>query len=190
VRHYRWWYGALVCLALVGCAARPGPGSLFLAFITTGFAVSVVLFFVADRYRLPLVPLLAPAAAAGGLELLRALQARERGRLAALVALGGVAAVAVFPDWFGAGRERISADFQMGQVHLMRGEPDQALAFLELARRTDPNDPDVHNSLGAAHVRIGDLQAAEGDYQAALALGEFSEVWHNLGVVAERRGTA
>jgi Tfp pilus assembly protein PilF len=188
VRHYRGWYGALVCLAVVGCAVCPGRGSLFLALLTAGFAASVVLFFVTERYRLPLVPLLATAAAAGALGLLRALRSRERRTLAALSVLGGAAALAVFPDWFGAGTERINADFQMGQIHLMRGEPDRALAHLVRARAADPQDPDVLNSLGAAHVQRGDLDAAEAAYQAALALGEFGDVWYNLGVVAERRG--
>ncbi|HEY5999727.1 MAG TPA: tetratricopeptide repeat protein, partial [bacterium] len=95
---------------------------------------------------------------------------------------------AVFPDWFGAGRERISADFQMGQVYLMRGEPDWALPHLARARAANPGDPDVLNSLGAAHAQHGDFDEAEKAYQAALALGDFGEVWFNLGVVAERRG--
>ena len=138
MRHYRWWYGALVCLAVVGCAALPGRGAAFLVLLTAGYAASVVLFFVAERYRLPLVPLLAPASAAGALELARAVRGRAWRRLAALAALGGAAALVVFPDWFDAGRERISADFQMGQVHLMRGEPDWALAYLNRARAADP----------------------------------------------------
>ena len=107
VRHYRWWFGAVVCLALVGCAARTGRGSVFLLCLCAGYAASVVLFFVADRYRLPLVPLLAPAAAAGAGETLRAFRARDGQRLAVLGGLLAVSALAVFPDWFGAGRERI-----------------------------------------------------------------------------------
>jgi Flp pilus assembly protein TadD/4-amino-4-deoxy-L-arabinose transferase-like glycosyltransferase len=188
VRHYRWWYGVLVCLGAVGCVARPGRGSLFLALFTAGFAGSVVLFFVAERYRLPLVPLFASAAAAGVLELRGALRGGAWGRLAMLLGTGAVTALVVLPDWFGAGRERISADFQMGQIYLMRGEPESALTHLERAGVADPRDPDVLNSLGAAHVQRGDLAGAEAAYQAALSLGEFGEVWYNLGVLAERRG--
>ena len=76
----------------------------------------------------------------------------------------------------------------MGQIFLMRGEPDRALAHLERARKADPGDPDVLNSLGAAHVRRGELADAEASYLAALKLGDFGEVWYNLGVVAERQG--
>lgn len=188
VRHYRWWYGALVCLALVGAVARPGAGTVFFGAVAAGISASVVLFFVSERYRLPLVPLLAPAAAAGAQELFAARRSGNAHRAAALAALCGIAALVVFPDWLGAGRERISADFQMGQVYLMRDEPQRAIEALELARVAAPTDPDVLNSLGAARMRLGDLEGAEAAYREALALGEFGEVWFNLGIVAERRG--
>ena len=188
VRHYRWWFGALVCLALPGLVTRPGGAAVCFAAVVAGFGVSVVLFFVSERYRLPLVPLLAPAAAAGAGEILRAVRLRQGLRAAGLSALCCAAALAVFPDWFGAGRERIDADFQMGQVFLMRGEPRRALSSLEKARGADPQNPDVLNSLGAARVSLGDLDGAETAYRQALALGDFGEIWFNLGVVAERRG--
>ena len=58
VRHYRWWFGALVCLGLAGLVTRPGGAAVCFASVIAGFGVSVVLFFVSERYRLPLVPLL------------------------------------------------------------------------------------------------------------------------------------
>ena len=70
----------------------------------------------------------------------------------------------------------------------MRNEPKRALASLERARVSDPQNPDVLNSLGAARVSLGDLDGAETAYRQALALGDFGEIWFNLGVVAERRG--
>ena len=96
-------------------------------------------------------------------------------------------AVGVFPDWFGAGRERINADFQMGQVFLMRNEPARALASLEQARAADPQNPDVLNSLGAARVGSGDLDGAETAYRQALELGDFGG---DLVQPRRRRGAA
>lgn len=188
VRHYHWWFGGLVCLAIVGLAARPGGPALYFTSVIGGFGVSVVLFFVSERYRLPIVPLLAPAAAAGVGAVFRAVSARRGLRAIGLVALCAAAVIGVFPDWFGAGRESIDANFQMGQVFLMRNEPTRALDSLELARVSDPLNPDVLNSIGAARFGLGDLDGAETAYRQALGLGDFAEIWFNLGVVAERRG--
>jgi len=188
VRHYRWWFGALLCLSLPGLAARPGGAAVFFASVVVGFGVSVVLFFVSERYRLPLVPLLAPAAAAGAGEVLHAIRSRHGLRATGLASLCVAAGLGVFPDWLDAGRERIDPDFQMGQVFLMRNDPTRALDSLEKARFADPQNPDVLNSIGAARVSIGDLDGAETAYRQALELGDYGEIWFNLGVVAERRG--
>jgi tetratricopeptide (TPR) repeat protein len=188
VRHYRWWYGTLVCFALLGCAVLPGRGPVFLACTVVGYAASVVLFFVAERYRLPLVPLLATAAAAGAGAALHALRSGDKQRTALLGTLVAAAALVVFPDWHDAGRERISADGQMGQIFLMRGEPDRALEHIERARIANRRDPDLLNLLGSAHFQRGDVPSAEAAYLEALELGDFSSVWYNLGVAAERKG--
>jgi len=188
VRHYRWWFGALICLALAGLVTRTRSTAVVFLSVTAGFGLSVILFFVSGRYRLPLVPLLAPAAAAGVGEVLHAIRSRNRLRAAGLTALCGAAVLGVFPDWLGAARERINANFQMGQVFLMRSEPKRALAALESARAVEPQNPDVLNSIGAARVSLGDLNGAETAYRQALELGDYGEIWFNLGVVAERRG--
>ncbi len=189
VRHYRVWFGVLTCCALVGLATRPAGAAICFAFTIAGFAVSIALFFVSERYRLPVVPLLAPAAAAGAGEIVRAIRSRQSARAAGLLVLCGVAGIGVFPDRFGAGRERIAADFQMGQVFLLRNEPKRALESLEKARGSNPRDPDVLNSIGAARVALGDLDGAETAYRQALESGDFGEIWFNLGVLAERRGS-
>jgi tetratricopeptide (TPR) repeat protein len=189
VRHYRGWYGALVCLAGVGLVARRRePGARFLAWTLGGFAFSVFVFFVAERYRVPVVPLLAVAAGAALVEAARAARERQWRSLARLAAGSLALAALVFPDPWGAGVERIDARFQMAQIHLMRGEPAAAARYLEQALAAGPADPDVLNSLGAARFQLKDYAGAEESYRAALRLGDFSEVWFNLGVVAEARG--
>jgi len=189
VRHYRWWFGVLVCLALAGLVTRPAGLAFCCASASAGFGFSVILFFVSERYRLPIVPLLAPAAAAGVGELLHAIRLRDGFRIAGLAALCAAAGLGVFPDWFDVGHEKIDANFQMGQIYLMRNEAQLALDSLTQARVANPQNPDVLNSLGAARVRSGDLDGAETAYRQALELGDFGEIWFNLGVVAERRGT-
>jgi len=188
VRHYRWWFGALVCLAVPGLAGRSGRGAVFFVTIVAGYSASVIVFFVTERYRLPLVPLLATAAAAGAANLLAVARQGSGHRAFVAPALCAAAAFFVFPDRFGAGVERINADFQVGQVYLMRHEPQFAIAAFEKARMSSPGDPDVLNSLAAARVATGDLDGAEDAYREALDAGAYAEVWYNRGVIAERRG--
>jgi hypothetical protein len=188
VRHYHYWFGALVCFAFAGILSLPARSAAGPAAVVTGFGVSVVLFFVSERYRMPVVPLLACAAAAGAGAVIRAVGSRNWSRAARLTALCAAAVVVVFPDWLDAGRERIDADYQLGQVFLMRREPARALAALEKAHAAAPGNPDVLNSLGAARLGTGDLDGAEAAYRQALGLGDYGEIWFNLGVLAERRG--
>ena len=76
----------------------------------------------------------------------------------------------------------------MGQIYLMRGEPDRALASIKRARAIEPDNPDLMNLLGSVHVQRGDLASAETAYLDALRFGDFADVWYNLGVAAERKG--
>jgi tetratricopeptide (TPR) repeat protein len=188
-RYYRWWFGILFCLAAGAMASTPrAAGTLRLASLFTGCWAAVTIFFVTARYRLPLVPFVAiPASAflAGLPRLLRS--GRRKLRLPAVAV--PLAALAVFPPWFGYGGRQIDHDFQMGQILLMRGEAEGAERHLIRALgKKGGEQADILNSLGAARFAEGDLEGAERHYLAALFEGEFSEVWFNLGVVYEAMG--
>jgi tetratricopeptide (TPR) repeat protein len=90
----------LVPLGLVGLALGPRPRDraylIWMAFVPA-YAAAVALFFVAERYRLPLlVPLCAGAGAAID-RAIAAVQARRWSALATLAA--GAAVLAVFANW-------------------------------------------------------------------------------------------
>jgi hypothetical protein len=189
VRHYRGWFGALFCLGCAGLAASlRRPGALMIVSLMTGYWMAVSLFFTTARYRLPLVPFIAILAAVGVVEVVGRVRARNARGLAVMAVAGAAAAVAVFPPWFVSGEKRIDPDFQMGQIFLSRGEPEKAEEHLLRAAAARGGDPDVLNSLGAARFAKQDWQGAEEHYLAALAIGEFSEVYFNLGVVNEKMG--
>ena len=187
-RPYRGWFGLLASLffaSLVLVPLRKGP--LLAAGLIVGFWVSVSLFFVTARYRMPLVPFLALFAAAALFQVVKAPRPGRVRRGAAAVA-AALAAAAVFSGWPRTEGEGIDPDFQYGQIFLSRGEPLTAESHLLKARRRNPADPDVLNSLGAVRFLAGDLAGAEEHYLEALEGGEFSEVYFNLGVVYEATG--
>jgi tetratricopeptide (TPR) repeat protein len=188
-RHYRGWFGALLCLGCAGLAVSlRRPGSLMILSLMTGYWIAVSLFFTTARYRLPLVPFLAILAAVGAVEAVRRVRERNARGLAVMAAAVAMAAAAVFPPWFLTGEKRINPEFQMGQIFLSRGEPGRAEEHLLRAKAARGGDPDVLNSLGAARFATQDWQGAERYYLAALASGEFSEIYYNLGVVNEKKG--
>jgi hypothetical protein len=189
VRHYRWWFGVLFCLAwgsLFLLPLRPGP--LLVGGLLCGYWMAVTVFFITARYRLPLVPFIAMLAAAGVSEAPGRWGAGGRGRILLALMAVLVSGAMVLPAWRPAAGGRIDPEYQMGQVHLGRGEPQEAERRLLQARERDPGNPDVYNSLGAARYIAGDLTGAEKYYLRALRFGRFSEVYFNLGVVYERMG--
>jgi 4-amino-4-deoxy-L-arabinose transferase-like glycosyltransferase len=184
VRHYRGWFGVLICLfcaALFVVPLRRGP--LLAAGLVCGIWLAVALFFVTARYRIPMVPFLSLFAAAAVLNVAR--RGLSDRRLSAAGAAAILAAVVVFPGWFLGDGDRIDPDFQFGQIHLSRGELLKAERYLERAEGKNRNNPDVLNSLGAVRFLEEDLRGAEEKYLAALESGAFSEVYFNLGVVYE-----
>lgn len=189
VRYYRYWFGVLACLAFASLFFLPlRPGKLLLAALIVGYWVAVTLFFITARYRLPLVPFLGLLAASAVTEAARRIwDGKAVSTLLPLLATA-LAAAAIFPGWLSKGENGIDPNFQMGQVYLGRGDPGRAEIYLRRAERRNPSSPDVYNSLAAARFDGGNLQGAEDLYLRALAYGNYSEVYFNLGVVYEKMG--
>lgn len=146
-------FGAVLGLAaaglLLGGVGRDRRGLLLL--LAAVYAATVVAFFVVDRYRFPLVPLLAPFAGLALARLAAAARALARGErpevrrrlaAAALLALGlplalhapGVSAVS--PDV--RGRYEALEYHRRGKAWERLGRPDEALAAYERALEASP----------------------------------------------------
>ena len=131
-------FGAVAVLGLVGMGLavrrREAPGELVLFVVI--YSVSVAMFFVFSRYRLPLV---VPLSAFAGYALFRAaetIRARRWGALAPpVIAAIPLAAVVARPLDLAIGLE--NSHLSVGIAHEVKGEPDDALreyrAGLELA---------------------------------------------------------
>jgi Flp pilus assembly protein TadD len=185
-------FALLFALALAGVAAsRPGPPRFWTLAFAFAHGAGVVLYFVADRYRLPLAVPAAAFAGCGLAALVRAARARrprELTRLAAL-ALAGAALSAV--DWTGA-RERLpgpARDLHFRSIaRLENGDPAGALADAERAALLEPADPHHATQVAAAALAAGDLARAEAALARAVQLApDEPRIRNALGVAAERR---
>jgi len=166
------WFGLLLPLAAVGFAApwrrAPFPRVMAAAFVAT-YGLSVLVFFVCARYRMPAAPLLAAFAGAGVALLYDGWRGRRWGRAAFLTAV--LAAAAVFANWPVAGFSRHDgfgrAYVNYGKYYLDRGEYGPAAGFLKGAAAYNPGLYDAYLLLAVAYDEQGELDEAA----AALARG-------------------
>ena len=79
--------------------------------------------------------------------------------------------------------------YNVGLVHLNRGNLDDAITYLRRALTINPNYYLALNALGLAYFMKGNLQDASGYLQRCLAINPtFSEARNNLGMVYQEQG--
>ena len=156
----RWWPATWLMLpvAILGLAyfRRWQPGGNLLLWVVLIQAAAILPFFVNARFRLPLLPLLALFAAAGGAVLINLWKTGDRRAL--VVPLGFLAAlfVVVNVDWFHLGDESwLARDwFNQGLIHsrpYADRKPDPVQAELSFRRACElgPDEVDFHERMGA-----------------------------------------
>jgi len=186
-------FAPLVALAAVGLLVAPRtPARDWTAAFALTHAAGVVLFFVADRYRLPLYLPAAALAGGGGVALLDAARGRNHRALARRLAAGAVAALLSAVDWSGARAELpgVERDLYLRAVaRAESGDDAGALADARRAAALAPGDPYPHLQVAAAALALGRLGEADAALAAAARLAPREPRLLNLaGLLYERRG--
>jgi len=165
-------FGVLGPLAVLGLwATRDQWRRLWILYaIGLTIAISLVVFYIMARYRMPMVPLVAIFAAAGLGQLYKNL--RER---AAAPLLGNLAIVAVFAavqNWPLPVQTlpRATTYYNLGVSLLEKHDLPQAHIFLERALQIRPDFADGHFSLGNLLAESGEASSAMEHYREALTL--------------------
>jgi tetratricopeptide (TPR) repeat protein len=187
----RWWPATWLMLpvAILGLThfRRWKSGGNLLLWVILIQAAAILPFFMNARFRLPLLPLLALFAAAGGAVLIDRWKAGDRRALA--VGLGFLVAlfVVVNIDWFDLGSERwLARDwFNQGLIHsrpYADRKPDPALAerSFRRAHELDSDEVDFKERLGA--FLLGRAQPLVN----AGAAGEEKNDWARAGAAFNR----
>ncbi len=198
-------FGVVAPLGLAGLllawrnGARRGAG--LLAILLAGLCVSVVLFYVFGRYRLPVVVLLIPPAGYALARLIDAVRRRELRRLAAATAVGVAAALAVnLPAWPAAARAQLDSAvwFNLSSSALRGAEAaasrEEAVALTTRAADDLARVLALNSGFSVARVqravtlhRRGRLLAGAGALEAALA--SYAEARRELSVLQASGGT-
>ncbi|HKA16096.1 MAG TPA: glycosyltransferase family 39 protein [Myxococcota bacterium] len=167
-------YAALAPLGLLGIAiavARRGASRLFpLWGFFAAYTASVVMFLVASRYRVPVLPVLMIFAGHALVWLFERARARAWGRLGAallfLLAFGGWARTQ--------GPDRTALETNgyllLGTAEEARGNHREAVDDLRRANQLDPGRVDVLLKLAWSERKLGEHEAAIDHYRRALDL--------------------
>jgi len=178
-------FGVIAPLALAGaCLAlsrRDPPASardvaILLALTALSYAVSVLIFFPADRYRLPLVPIAALFAS----RLLAGPRALRRPRVALALAGGLV----LFNLDAATPTESYPEETALNRAYALRalGRTDEAVAEYERAFALNPRRLDAPNSLAVLAAERGDWEEAVMRYRQALEIDPgFVDLRRSLG---------
>jgi tetratricopeptide (TPR) repeat protein len=171
-------FGVVFPLAVYGCWVRRRHSAWPLYVYVAGYSASVVLFFVTERYRLPLVPAILVFAGAGAFDLWRRrkVTARHAGLL-----LG--AFLVANSHWGRAGTTNPSQEeMRLGEAYLESGNARKATEAFRRASLLDPSSPEAWGRLGASLQAVGDRAGATEALEAAALRGSKDPLaWFNLG---------
>lgn len=185
--------GLIIPLALFGAVInlRQFRRLAYLYFFVIAYSVSIVLFFVSSRYRLPLLPALCLFAASGICCLCEKWKKRERAGLFLSLAFLAVLftfcnrALKIPEDAVNFESELYMA---LGTVLMERGEREQGERYLEKSVAADPKNADAHNLLGLLKFQEGELDRAGEEFGKAIALRPTHVgALKNLGRLSQRR---
>jgi len=187
-----WLAGPLGLLGMIVCWRRD-PRWRWLALAALLYLASFVPFFVADRYRLPAVPLLLLFAAMALRWLVDAIRTLPASRW--LPRVGALAALAIFVlvDWYPTESRATRAldHWSAGNAALELGRPAEARTRYRRALALDPNNAEIWTNYGAACYAMGDLTAAAAAFRAAIARDRRSVRDHaNLAICLRELGRA
>jgi len=164
-------FGLILPLALLGLVFHwrqvPTPVLLFLLF----YPVSIIVVFIAGRYRLPIIPVMSVLAAAGLITLIEIIRMNCWARLAIVAVCGlGVILLSSLPGPFLQEHPHTEADMYYGVGCLLeeQGQIDQAVALFAQAAQLDPNYAGAPADLGAMLAADGQNDQAIVCYTQAL----------------------
>jgi len=189
-----WPGGILIPLGLVGgwVLARRGGTARGLVLYGAIFALTVILYFPAGRYRAPLWPLFALGAAAAVDAAIRAWRAGARGAVGVGFAAVLLLAVGVNVRWphpTDAIRFDAELDRAVGAALELRGASDAAERRYRRAAEADPENADTRYHLGNLSRVRGRPDEAMAQYRAALQLRpDHDSARGNLGFLLYERG--
>ena len=185
----RWVVLLILAPAGLWAAAKFGNrDNLFILLVYASlYSAGNVAFFICDRYRYPVWPVLAVLAGGGllaGLEMIR--QRWWRGLMCLLACAGLMAAISL-PNWFGVKLPNFAQDYYFrSSAWYEKGRVAEALEDINRSVELDPLNASAQQHRGNVLFAMNRLEEACRAYEQALKLIPGSSgVWNNLGAALE-----
>jgi tetratricopeptide (TPR) repeat protein len=188
----RWVVLLMLAPAGIWAAAKWGRrDDLFILLVYAGFySAANVAFFICDRYRYPVWPVMAVLAGGGCLVTLELIRRRRIREIAFLVVGMGLMAVLSLHNWMGAKLPSYARDYLFRSIAWYdRGRFDQALGDINQSVELDPLDATAFQHRGNVLFALNRFEAAKASFEQALKLSPGdAATWNNLGATFEAMG--
>ncbi len=185
-------FGVLLPLALLGAVSywRQVPVPLLLFVIL--YPLSIILVFVAARYRVPVIPAMSIMAAAGLLNLVGVVRELCWRRIVVLSVFGaGIVLLSSLPGPFPEEEANFEAElyYNVGTSKGKQGKNREAFAHLSKAVELMPDHAKAHNNLGMALSALNKLDEAISHYRQALQVKpDYARAHTNLAIALKSQG--
>jgi tetratricopeptide (TPR) repeat protein len=184
----------LLMLAPAGiwAAAKWGNrAALFILLVYVSlYSAANVAFFICDRYRYPIWPVMA-AIAGGGLPAFveTILRQRWRGALGLAASMALMASISL-PNWFDAKLPSFARDYLFRSIACYeKGLFPQALGDIDRSLALDPGEVTALHQRGNVLLALNRFEEARQDYERTLKIySEDGGVWNNYGIALDGLG--
>jgi len=183
-------FGLLFPFFVLGIGVRGAKRDkgLLIGFIIA-YSLSLMLFHVRARYRLPIVPFMIPFAAAGMLYLIKQVQIKDVKKVVPCFFILAFFAVLVNAPLLDVSfAKRFPTDYFVGQALYKQGHYELALEEFEKGLEKDPHFPDLRRAYGHTLIRLGRLE--EGLEQITMASDlapDYAPIRKDLGKLYQER---
>ena len=184
-----WLIGPLALLGIFLSFRKGLQTQLILLFILS-YMLSVVMFFVNSRFRLPVLPFLIILAGFALIELYRMITAREIKRIMASAVLLLIFAILVNSNFYDVGKGSFAQSyFGLGNVYLKNGDYQNALLQYRTALEKQPTLPRAHLNRGVIFFNMRNYTSAENEFLEEIKVNPQDEkAYNNLSVLYRLQG--
>jgi tetratricopeptide (TPR) repeat protein len=188
----RWVVLLMLAPAGIWAAAKIGNReALFILLVYAGlYSAGNAAFFLCDRYRYPVWPVMASLAGGGLLALVETIRRQQWGGALVLAAGMAVMASLSLPNWFDAKLPSFARDYLFRSIAWYeKGHFPEALRDIDSSVALDPGDVTALHHRGNVLLALNRLEDARQEYERTLKINsEDAAVWNNYGVALEGLG--